>query len=92
MRSGFSAAFAAGDGRDPVPLQAPKKADSSATAGADSTPGAHIPCLGTLGLTDESVVNVKVSTGEGRNEGRKPRNGDYKENKARNTSERGFRE
>src|SRR2546422_968093 len=62
MRSGFSVAFAAGDGRDPVPLQAPTKADSSATAGADSTPGAHIPCLGALGPTDESVVNVKVST------------------------------
>src|SRR5436853_3855625 len=58
MRLGFSSAFAASDGTDPVPLRAPTKADSSATAGADSTPDACIPCLGALGPTDESVVNV----------------------------------
>src|SRR2546425_10396504 len=58
MRSGFSAAFAASDGRDPVPRRAQTKAGSSATAGADSTPDAPIPCLGTLGPIDDSVVNV----------------------------------
>ena len=58
MRSGFSAAFAASDGRDPVPPQAPTKADLSATAGADSVPDAPIPFLGTLGPTNDSVVNV----------------------------------
>ena len=43
-----------------MPLRAPIKADSSATAGADSTPDALIPCLGALGpiIDDESVVNV----------------------------------
>src|SRR5205823_12467046 len=45
---------------DPVPLRAPIKTDSSATAGTDSTPDALIPCLGALGpiIDDESVVNV----------------------------------
>src|SRR5205809_34221 len=81
MRSGFSTAFAAGDGRDPVPLRAPTKADSSVTAGAGSTPRAPIPCLGAFGPIDESVVSVKVSTGK---EARKPAER-RQENKARKT-------
>jgi len=89
MRLGFSSAFATSDGRDPVPLQAPTKADSSETAGADSTPGAHIPCLGTLGPIDESVVNVKVSTEKvGRTETRERLQGNHS---AKYTG-KGFRE
>src|SRR5439155_5535986 len=69
--SSFSGAFAASDGRNPVPLRAPTKADSLATAGADSTPCAPISCLGTLGPIDESIVNIKRGVnGDGRKDGK----------------------
>ncbi len=88
--SGFSAAFAASDAKDPVPLQAPTKADSSATAGADSTPDGPIPCLDALGpIDDESVVNV---TGYQRRTWNGNRGIETTRNKARNITGRGFRE